>query len=262
MILSTITYIWTGLSVLLQGLFFFAGGRHRKFITALMNLSAATLLLLVLVYRSIKINFVALTGTFESLLFYAFCILLISGFYGFQKRMKVNQVIQFFVSITALTLLLVASSPLVSKDLNPPVPALQSAWLILHVAFSFIGESFFAFSFVTALMALFSKNETKMRHFDELTYRTIIVGYPVFTIGALLFGAIWAEAAWGAFWSWDPKETWALITWLFYSLYLHFRLFARKGVRLCSWIAVIGFLSTLFTFFGVNYLLSGLHSYR
>ncbi|MBF9016855.1 MULTISPECIES: cytochrome c biogenesis protein CcsA [unclassified Oceanispirochaeta] len=262
MILSLVTYIWAGLSVLLQVISFFADSLRKRLLVPVLNLSASVLLLIVLIYRSVKINYVALTGTFESLLFYAFCIFLISGFYGLQKKVKVIQVIQFFATITALALLLVASSPLVSKDLNPPVPALQSAWLILHVAFSFIGEAFFAFSFITALMALFSKDEEKMKEYDVLTYRAIIVGYPVFTIGALLFGAIWAEAAWGAFWTWDPKETWALITWLFYSLYLHFRLFAKKGVRLCSWIAVIGFLSTLFTFFGVNYLLSGLHSYR
>ncbi|MDC7233774.1 MAG: cytochrome c biogenesis protein CcsA [Spirochaetales bacterium] len=262
MILSLICYFWAGLSVLLQGIFFFWSPLRRRFLVPFMNLTASILLLSVLIYRSVKIEFIALTGTFESLLFYAFCIFLISGIYGLQKKISVKEVIQFFISMTALALLLVASSPLVSKDLNPPVPALQSAWLILHVAFSFIGEAFFAFSFVTALLVLFSRDETRMKQYDALTYKAIIVGYPVFTLGALLFGAIWAETAWGAFWSWDPKETWALITWLFYSLYLHFRLYARKSVRICSWIAVIGFLSTLFTFFGVNYLLSGLHSYR
>jgi ABC-type transport system involved in cytochrome c biogenesis permease subunit len=83
----------------------------------------------------------------------------------------------------------------------------------------------------------------------------------VFTVGALVFGAVWAEQAWGAWWSWDPKETWALVTWLVYTFYLHVRLIRKKTGALPAWISVIGFACTLFTFFGVNFLLSGLHSY-
>ena len=87
------------------------------------------------------------------------------------------------------------------------------------------------------------------------------IGYPVFTAGALVFGAIWAETAWGSWWSWDPKETWALITWLIYTAYLHTRLVKKMRGRTSALLAIIGFLATVFTFFGVNYLLSGLHSY-
>jgi ABC-type transport system involved in cytochrome c biogenesis permease subunit len=227
-----------------------------------MNLSAALFLLILLLYRSAQIHYIALTGTFESLLFYGMCILLISGIYSLQTKMKIFPAVLFFSTITALAFLLIASSPLVSKDLNPPIPALQSGWLILHVAFSFIGEAFFALSFITALLVLLGKDKVKQLQYDQLSYKAIVVGYPVFSIGALIFGAIWAEAAWGSYWSWDPKETWALITWLFYSLYLHFRIYRKSSIKLSSWIAVIGFLSTLFTFFGVNYLLSGLHSYK
>ena len=75
-------------------------------------------------------------------------------------------------------------------------------------------------------------------------------------------GAVWAEAAWGAWWSWDPKETWALITWLVYTVFLHFRFVRGATGRKLAWLSVLGFLCTLFTFFGVNYLLGGLHSYR
>jgi ABC-type transport system involved in cytochrome c biogenesis permease subunit len=84
----------------------------------------------------------------------------------------------------------------------------------------------------------------------------------VFTAGALIFGAVWAQKAWGRWWGWDPKETWALITWLVYTFYLHLRLISKKTGKLISLIAVIGFLCTIFTFFGVNYLLPGLHSYK
>jgi ABC-type transport system involved in cytochrome c biogenesis permease subunit len=87
------------------------------------------------------------------------------------------------------------------------------------------------------------------------------IGYPFYTLGALIFGAIWAEQAWGRYWSWDPKETWALVTWLVYTLYLHLRLVRRNTSSLPPIIVILGFLIALFTFLGVNYLLSGLHSY-
>ena len=261
MILSILTYFWIGLSAFVQGISLFADDLRKRYLVPLLNGTGGLLLLTVLIQRSLQIRFVSLTGTFDSLLFYGFCLLILSALYGLQKRVKIYTSLQFFLTMAALALILTASSPLVASDLHPPIPALQSLWLVLHVALSFIGEAFFAFSFITALMALISRDTEKKKDLDRLTYRAVIAGYPVFTIGALIFGAVWAEAAWGSFWSWDPKETWALITWLFYSLYLHFRIYSKKGVALCSLIACIGFLSTLFTFFGVNYLLGGLHSY-
>ena len=96
---------------------------------------------------------------------------------------------------------------------------------------------------------------------DEISYRSIVIGFPIFTLGALIFAAIWAEKAWGRFWNWDPKETWALITWLFYSAYLHFRLSRGWQGKPSAWLAVIGFIIVLFTLVGVNLLVAGLHSY-
>ncbi|HUC92382.1 MAG TPA: cytochrome c biogenesis protein CcsA [Paenibacillus sp.] len=96
---------------------------------------------------------------------------------------------------------------------------------------------------------------------DEITYRSIAIGFPVFTLGAIIFAMIWAEQAWGRFWGWDPKEVWALITWLFYSAYLHFRLSRGwQGLR-SAWLAVIGFIVVMFTLVGVNLVIAGLHSY-
>ncbi len=96
---------------------------------------------------------------------------------------------------------------------------------------------------------------------DEISYRAIAIGFPVFTLGALIFAMIWAEIAWGRFWGWDPKEVWALITWLFYSAYLHFRLSRGWQGRPSAWLAVIGFVIVLFTLVGVNLIIAGLHSY-
>jgi len=96
---------------------------------------------------------------------------------------------------------------------------------------------------------------------DDISYRSIASGLPVFTLGALVFGAIWAQRAWGAYWSWDPKEVWALITWFVYAIYLHMRHRSSLRGEAAAYVAALGFMSTLFTYFGVNYLMSGLHSY-
>lgn len=96
---------------------------------------------------------------------------------------------------------------------------------------------------------------------DELTYKNIAIGFPVFTLGGLIFGAIWADQAWGRYWSWDPKETWSLITWFVYAFYIHARFLRGWRGKKIAIVAVIGFFSTIFTYLGVNLLLSGLHAY-
>jgi cytochrome c-type biogenesis protein CcsB len=96
---------------------------------------------------------------------------------------------------------------------------------------------------------------------DEITYKSIAMGFPIFTLGGLIFGAIWADQAWGKYWTWDPKETWSLITWFFYAFYLHGRMMRGWKGKKVAIVAVLGFLAVVFTYLGVNLLLSGLHSY-
>ncbi|MBU6146257.1 MAG: cytochrome c biogenesis protein CcsA [Paenibacillaceae bacterium] len=96
---------------------------------------------------------------------------------------------------------------------------------------------------------------------DDMSYRSIAIGFPIFTLGALIFAMIWAQIAWNRFWGWDPKEVWALITWLFYSAYLHVRLRKKYEGVSSAWLAVIGFVIVMFTLVGVNLVIAGLHSY-
>lgn len=96
---------------------------------------------------------------------------------------------------------------------------------------------------------------------EEITYKGIAFGFPIFTIGGLVFGAIWADQAWGRYWGWDPKETWSLITWFVYAFYLHAKFIRGWIGSKTSMVAVFGFIVTLFTYLGVNLFLSGLHSY-
>ncbi|RBW70339.1 c-type cytochrome biogenesis protein CcsB [Bacillus taeanensis] len=96
---------------------------------------------------------------------------------------------------------------------------------------------------------------------DEISYRAVIIGFPLFSLGALIFAMIWAQIAWTRFWGWDPKEVWALITWLFYAAYLHLRLSKGWHGTRSSWLAVIGFVIIMFNLIAVNLVLVGLHSY-
>ncbi len=214
-------------------------------------------LLIELVTRSINIGFPALTNTYEALFFFSASILIILGVLKIKKR--ANNTVSFGGVIVVLILLLISSSPIIPKELNPPIPALQSNWLLLHVSFSFIGQSFFVISFITAIASLVSK--TNREKYRKLTIKTIIIGYPIYTAGAIIFGSIWASSAWGAFWSWDNKEIWALITWIVYTIIIHGRLTKYIRESMIAWLAIVGFLVSIFTFFGVNFLLKSLHSY-
>jgi cytochrome c-type biogenesis protein CcsB len=135
----------------------------------------------------------------------------------------------------------------------------SSVALVSYIlAASFI---FFVWRFGGALRKIISGFNISYETLDEITYKLIATGFPIFTIGGLIFGAIWADQAWGKYWTWDPKETWSLITWFFYAFFLHSRLMRGwKGTKVAI-VAVMGFIAVIFTYLGVNLLLSGLHSY-
>jgi len=153
-----------------------------------------------------------------------------------------------------------------AADIQPLVPALQSWWMKIHVPANFIGYGTFSLAAMVGVAYLFKAKGMlhdrlpSLEVLDDVMYKAIAVGFAFFTIATIL-GALWAAEAWGGYWSWDPKETWALIVWLNYAAWLHMRL--MKGLRgqVAAWWAVIGLLVTTFAFLGVNMFLSGLHSY-
>ena len=143
-------------------------------------------------------------------------------------------------------------------------PALRSYWLDFHVSTAIISYTTFLFSFFFSVMLLMGgkkkyKNLPTTEVLNEWAYRACVIGLALLTI-VIITGAVWAEYAWGAFWSWDPKETWALITWLIYAVYLHLRLRGWSETKV-AWVNVVGLVAVIFTLFGVSYLLPGLHSY-
>jgi cytochrome c-type biogenesis protein CcsB len=145
------------------------------------------------------------------------------------------------------------------------MPALKSNWLLIHVVTAFLGYAAFALAFGTAILYLLQERRPRaslppLPLLDSLIYRTTVLGFLLLTLG-IATGAVWAETAWGRYWSWDPKETWSLITWFIYAALLHARQLKGWHGHRIAWLAVLGFMAVLFTYFGVSFLLTGLHSY-
>lgn len=259
--ISTIAFALLLVGMTVQAVYLFRKDEARDPASPWLSLAAGILLLAEIVRRSFEIRFVALTSMFEALVFMAGLIALLVFAIRKAARFRAERAIAFGATALAIVFLALASSPLAPSEVRPPVPALQSGWLVLHVSFTFIGEVFFAAGFVAAILQLAAKDDEKRRNRDRLAYTCIAIGYPIFTAGALVFGAVWAEKAWGVWWSWDPKETWALVTWLTYTAYLHFRLVRKNTSKVMPILVIAGFLVAMFTFFGVNFLMAGLHSY-
>ncbi len=259
--IATSAFVLLVVSLIVQIVHFFRTKKAPDTVSPWLSLVAGALLLIEIIRRSVAIQFIALTGLFESLVFLACLLSLLTFAMHFFRWSAENRILPFGATIIAIIFLALASSPIAPSEVKPPVPALQSGWLILHVSFTFVGEAFFAVGFVSAILQLLTKDKDKSKSYDRTTYTSIAVGYPIFTAGALIFGAIWAEKAWGIWWSWDPKETWALITWLTYTAYLHLRLVRKNTSKLVPALVIIGFFVAMFTFLGVNFLMTGLHSY-
>lgn len=167
-------------------------------------------------------------------------------------------------SLIALALMIYAS--FLSKDASQLVPALQQSFLLsTHVAAAALSYGAFAIGFVTSIMFLMQRKRTipwmpSPDKLDRISYNTVIVGFPLLTL-VIILGALWANVAWGRYWSWDPKETAALVTWFFYAAYLHTRVaIGWQGSR-SAILLVVAFLAVVFTFFG-NYFFSGLHAFE
>jgi cytochrome c-type biogenesis protein CcsB len=153
-----------------------------------------------------------------------------------------------------------------AAEIQPLVPALQSWWMKIHVPANFIGYGTFALAAMVGSAYLLKSHGIladrlpSLEVLDDVMYKSISVGFAFFTVATIL-GALWAAEAWGGYWSWDPKETWALIVWLNYAAWLHMRLMSGLRGRAAAWWALIGLVVTTFAFLGVNMFLSGLHSY-
>jgi cytochrome c-type biogenesis protein CcsB len=235
--------------------------------TAVIITTAGILLRWVESYR-MGIGHAPLSNLYESLVFFAWTAGVIYLFVGVKYK---NAMVGVFVTPIAFLAMAYASmSPNISDRIQPLVPALKSNWLIAHVATCFFGYAAFAIAFGMSILYLIKARNPdrvdgiighipKLDILDELTHRMVLFGFLFLTIG-IITGSVWANSAWGSYWSWDPKETWSLITWFVYATLLHARLMRGWQGKQIAYLSILGFSAVLFTYFGVN-LLPGLHSY-
>ena len=189
------------------------------------GLHTAGILLRWLESYKLGMGHVPLSNFYESLIFYAWSV---SGLLIVLRKRLAVPAITGLASMVALVLMGIASiSPSVEKNIEPLVPALQSNWLHIHVITCFVAYAAFAVACIAGILYLVGQKRWRFmpprETLEEINYKSIIIGFPMLTSG-ILTGAVWAHYAWGAYWSWDPKETWSLITWIVYALFLHVRL--------------------------------------
>ena len=253
-----------------------------KILVFFSNFLFATTLLL----RWIGDGYFPLSNLYESLIFLSWTISSIHLFLENKTKSRlvgsISTPILFLISgFSSLTL------PIEMQKSLPLVPSLQSNWLMMHVSmmmvsyatliigslFSILYLAFFNFVGQESKILLQTKNnevisnqQTNSSKFslletiDTWSYRIIGLGFPFLTIG-IISGAVWANEAWGSYWSWDPKETWALITWLIFAIYLHSRLLKGWQGKKAAILGSIGFFVIWICYLGVNFLGKGLHSY-
>ena len=221
---------------------------------------AAVFLTACLVLRTIATGHGPFTNQYEFSV--AFAWGMVAAYIYFEHRYHIRTIALLVLPIAAALLLYALT---VGATANPLVPALQNNLLLtIHVAVAIIAYGAFSISFAAAVLYLTQPEEgrpgwPKPALMDEIGYRAVIIGFPLLTMTVVL-GAVWAEIAWGSYWSWDPKETASLLTWLVYGAYLHARV-ARGWVgRRAAWLLIAGFASVLLCFFG-NLFFGGLHSY-
>jgi|TARA_B110000014_G_C20113366_1_gene587176 cytochrome c-type biogenesis protein CcsB len=214
----------------------------------------------------IDVGHIPVSNLYE--VFVLFCLITSLLYLHYEEKLEIKKLGAFVLIIitAAVAFILWYTFEKGANEIQPLVPALQSYWMKIHVPANFIGYGAFAMAAMISVAYLL-KDKSIMANYlpdldvlDELTYKAISIGFIFFTIATIL-GAVWAAEAWGGYWSWDPKETWALIVWLNYAAWLHLRLI--KGLRgtVLAWWSLMGLIVTTFAFLGVNLFLSGLHSY-
>jgi cytochrome c-type biogenesis protein CcsB len=222
-----------------------------------------------IIIRYIKGGHLPITNLHEASSFFSWCIILL--FFVLEFRYKIDLLGAF---IMPFVLILMLSSSIFPREINPSLnPVLKSYWFGIHTTLAFLGNAAFAMACGVGIMYLIQERYLKSKHLsslfqrlpslqvlDEINYRLITLGFPLLTL-AIITGVIWANSAWGTYWRWDPKEVWSLITWIIYAMVIHLRLTIGWRGKKAAIISIVGFLVVIFTFFGVNLLLKGLHTF-
>ena len=214
------------------------------------------------------------SNMYESLILFAWSIALIYLALELIYNIRIAGVVA-----AVLTVVSIAAASFFDPSIEPLMPALQSNWLAYHVLTCFVGYAGFAVSAGASVVYLILKAMGKtsgeegtggpskelLKSMQLFNYEAVRFGFLFLGVG-IITGAVWANEAWGTYWSWDPKETWSLITWIIYAIMIHFKYVSgRFGIKdlntFNAVLSIIGFFAVIFTYFGVNFVLSGLHSY-
>jgi len=258
-------YIFTAISYLI---FFANGNKKVQTLARAAMIGGGLLHIFYTVARMVSAGHTPITNNHEAVSFFALAVTW--GYLSFRWRYRVKN-FGVFVAPVIVALMLVAMFS--SQAVIELPPALQSWWLPVHASIAVIANGFLALAFCGGIMYLIQEHEIKKKKFglfyhrlpslealDNLNRHCLAVGFPLMTLG-IITGSVWAKQAWGTYWQWDPKETWSLITWFIYAAILHQRFTAGWRRRRAAIMAIIGFAAALFTLWGVNYILGGVHSY-
>jgi cytochrome c-type biogenesis protein CcsB len=213
-----------------------------------------------IIVRGVKAGRVPMANQFEFANAFAWGTALIGIFFKLRGKKKID----WMVTLCApCAFLLISYAALQPREITELMPALRSVWFTSHIGTAVFSYASFAIAAAIGVRYLvLEKRETEkhLRELDALAYKLVCFGFLMLTI-VILTGCIWAEQAWGSFWTWDPKEVWALITWIVYAIFLHQRVRMNWRGHRMAWFAIAAFIFVMFTFVGVNTLMSGLHSY-
>jgi len=222
-----------------------------------------------LVVRYFEAGQTPVANLHEALSFFAWTIVAIYLLFDFRYKLAI---LGAFVCPLVVVLMIIGSA--VPNQVQPANPLLNSWWFPIHVSLAFLGHAVFALAAAAGIIYLLqerglkSKKITSLYHrlpslevLDTINYRCLTFGFPLMTMG-IISGAVWANMAWGGYWRWDPKETWALITWFLYAALLHGRMTIGWRGRRAAIFAIIGFACLLFSLLAVNLLMSAEHSYK
>jgi len=271
MLLSIATFVYALASVLYIGSWTFKKEMMAKvgWVVLVAGLVANTAGILLRWVESYQMGYghAPFSNMYESLVFFSWTVAVLYLFVEYKYKDKIIGV--FATPLIFLAIAYASLSPNIGDKITPLIPALKSNWLIAHVITCFLGYAGFAVAFGFSIMYLVrpeNPDTASLRSrlpslglVDELTHQMVMFGFLFLTIG-IITGAVWANSAWGTYWSWDPKETWSLITWFIYAILLHLRMMRGWHGKRIAWVSILGFMAVLFTYFGVN-LLPGLHSY-
>ncbi len=231
-----------------------------------LSMAAIVLNGLSLIARWISSGHPPLTGIYETLSLFSFFIGIVFIFIVRKKWVKAGVL---GVSVLPLILVFVLVALINYSEAGALAVSLRSIWLFIHVPIAIFSYALFGVAAVCGVLYLLKSRQRgdepeggrshDINVIDKVVYRSVAGGFIMLTI-AIVTGAVWAESAWGSYWSWDPKETWSLITWFVYAIFLHTRLVKGWKGKKAAIIAIIGFVAVIYTYFGVN-LIGGLHSY-